>query len=115
MVPAIVSVTRMSQSLLAKPAQTRTGADSTIDRATDEPACTYESRQRLLDLSVGLVEDLRRSGVRPGKGPEGFCSEFQICLPYRGLFVWHVGREEVIGDCNQVVFVSAGEPFRMSA
>ena len=101
--------------MLAKTARTRPGAESPIARAADDAACAVESRHRLLDLSVGLVEDLRRSSVRPGKGPESFCSEFQICLPYRGLFVWHVGREEVIGDCNQVVFVSAGEPFRMSA
>lgn len=77
--------------------------------------CEFESRTRLLDLSVGLVEDLRRSGVRRGKGPEGFCSTFQICLPYRGLFVWHVGDDDVVGDANQAVFVRRGEPFRMSA
>jgi AraC-like DNA-binding protein len=76
--------------------------------------CELGSRTRLLDLSVGLVENLCREGVRPDKGPEGFCDDFQVCLPYRGLFVWHVGGDDVVGDPNQVVFVRAGEAYRMS-
>jgi AraC family transcriptional regulator len=91
-----------------------------VARRIDAPAtvgtesCDYEARTRLMDLSVGLVEDLTREGLRPGKGPEGFCGDFQICLPYRGLFVWHVGHDDVVGDSNQVVFVRSGEPYRMS-
>ena len=76
--------------------------------------CAFESRRRLLDLSIGFVEDLRRTGVRPEKGPECFCSDFQVCLPYRGLFVWHVDGHDVVGDANQVVFCKPGETFRMS-
>lgn len=76
--------------------------------------CECESRAPLLKVSVGLVEDLRRAGMRPGKGPEAFCAEFQICLPYRGVFVWHVGGDDVVGDANQVVFVRGGEEFCMS-
>ena len=74
-----------------------------------------ESRVPLLQLSVGLVEDLSRGRVPPGRGPEGFCADFQICLPYRGLFVWHVGSDDIVGDPTQVVFVRGGEPYRMSA
>lgn len=81
---------------------------------TETPTCARESRTRLLDLPLALVEDLRREGLRPGRGPEGFCEDFQICFPYRGLFVWHVSNEEIVGDANQVVFVRAGEPFSMS-
>lgn len=77
--------------------------------------CASPHRARLLDLSVGLVEDLRRSDAHPGKGPEGFCADFQICLPYRGLFVWHVGTDDVVGDATQVVYVRADESYRMSA
>src|SRR5262249_2153857 len=40
--------------------------------------------------------------------------EFQVCLPYRGLFVWHVGGEDVVGDANQVLFVSGGEAYRLT-
>lgn len=74
-----------------------------------------ESRAQLMRLSIGVVEDLDRESVPAGGGPEGFCGDFQICLPYRGLFVWHVAGDEVVGDPNQVVFVRGGEPFRMSA
>jgi AraC family transcriptional regulator len=73
----------------------------------------FESRTRLIDLSVGVVEDLRREGIRPEAGPEGFCTDFQVCLPYRGLFVWQVGGEEVVGDPNQIVFVRGGESYRV--
>ena len=69
----------------------------------------------MLELPVGVVEDLRRESVRPQRSPEAFSAQFQICLPYRGLFVWYVGDEEVVGDANQIVFVRGGEPFRMSA
>jgi AraC family transcriptional regulator len=82
-------------------------------RASD--MCELQSRTKLMNLSIGFVEDLRRTAVRPEKGPEGFCSDFQVCLPYRGLFVWHVGNDEVVGDANQVVFCVPGESFRMSA
>jgi AraC family transcriptional regulator len=82
---------------------------------TNGAARPIESRRRLLDLTVGLVEDLRRSPMPAEKGPEGFCSDFQVCLPYRGLFVWHVEKEEVIGDPNQIVFVRGGEAYRMSS
>jgi AraC family transcriptional regulator len=81
---------------------------------TASVACDVELRTTLLNLSVGLVENLHREGVPPGKGPEGFCTDFQVCLPYRGLFVWHVGKDDVVGDPNQVLFVRAGESFRMS-
>lgn len=80
--------------------------------ALDPPAC--QSRERLLDSAVGLVEDVRRYDVDPRTDPQGFCHVFQVCLPYRGLFVWHVAGEDVVGDSNQVVFVRSGENFRMS-
>ena len=72
-------------------------------------------RTTLLNLSVGLVEDLWRQDTFQGRGPEDFSPEFQVCLPYSGLFVWHVGQEDVVGDANQILFVAGGEGFRMSA
>jgi AraC family transcriptional regulator len=71
-------------------------------------------RSRLLNLSIGAVEDLRHCGPYE-RSDEAFCEVFQVCLPYDGLFVWHVGADDVIGDANQAVFVRAGEPYRMSA
>ncbi|MDQ3346594.1 MAG: AraC family transcriptional regulator [Acidobacteriota bacterium] len=74
-----------------------------------------ESRARVLDLDVGYVENVQRSDARADAGPQGYCSDFQICLPYRGIFVWHVEKDDVVGDPNQIVFVRAGEPYRMSS
>jgi hypothetical protein len=70
-------------------------------------------RLRLVDSPLGLVEHLE-SGRGPSAGQEGFSSEFQVCLPTRGLFVWHVGSEAVVGDPNHALFVRAGEPYRMT-
>src|SRR4051794_7196919 len=77
-------------------------------------ATTLPSRTRMGDLSVALVEDLRTPGENGGSSRNGFSSSFQVCLPYRGLFVWHVDGEDVVGDANQIVYVRAGEPYRIS-
>ena len=74
-----------------------------------------ESRTRVLDLSFGFVEDLCRSPASAAKSPDDFCTDFQICLPYAGFFLWHVGKDDVLGDPNQIVFVRGGEAFCMSS
>src|SRR2546428_4178411 len=71
-------------------------------------------RTRLFDLSVGLVEDVREPAESVCKGPESFSPQFQLALPYRGFFVWHVGNDEVVGDANQALFITGGEEYRMS-
>jgi AraC family transcriptional regulator len=71
-------------------------------------------RTRLVDLSVGLVKDVQCDGLLPEKGPECCCDNFRISLPYRGLYVWHAGRHDLVADANQVMFMSAGEPYRLS-
>jgi AraC-like DNA-binding protein len=72
------------------------------------------SRRRLLDLSVAVVEDAQSPPTPDGSGPRGVSADFQVALPYRGLLVWHVGRDAVVGDANQVLFVAGGEPYRIS-
>jgi AraC-like DNA-binding protein len=71
-------------------------------------------RARLLESPDLLVEDLRASGVTTRVAPEDYSPTFQVCLPYRGAFVWHVGCDRVPADANQVLFVRAGEAFRVS-
>jgi AraC family transcriptional regulator len=71
-------------------------------------------RTPLLRSSVGLVEDWRSRGVSVRRSRESFSPDFQVCLPYRGLFVWHVGGDEVVGDANQVLFVVGGESYYLS-
>jgi hypothetical protein len=79
------------------------------DSFADDPAHDAGSRTRLLDLPVGLVEDVRHLEGDPVRSPEGFSPADQVCLPYRGMFVWRVGRDDVVGDANQVLFVTGGE------
>lgn len=76
-------------------------------------AASSSSRTCLFDLSVGLVEDVRASVPR-GTDAAGYSPDFQLALPYRGFFVWHVGRDEVVGDANQALFVTGGEEYRLS-
>ncbi len=60
-----------------------------------------------------LLENFRCVGVRTTKLSEDYSPAFQVCLPYRGVFVWRVGDEDVVGDANQVLFVAGGEGFRV--
>jgi AraC-like DNA-binding protein len=76
-----------------------------------EPNGRIALRAQLFDSSVALVEDFRAAGNAAGRSPERFSPDFQVCLPYRGLFVWHVGGDDVAGDANQALFVSSGEAF----
>jgi AraC-like DNA-binding protein len=86
-----------------------------VTQHIDLPARAGESRTLLWDLAVGTVENLRRDRVERFKGPREFSPEFQVCLPYRGVLVWHVGADDVVGDANQVLFVTGSEEFRISS
>jgi AraC-like DNA-binding protein len=73
------------------------------------------TRRLLAENSVGLIESLHVLGPRAAPPrQESFGADFQVCLPYRGAFCWHVGRDEVVADANQVLFVAGGEGYRMS-
>jgi len=72
------------------------------------------ARKTLLSVSSGRVEDVVGPGSRKGLSAEDFSAEFQVSFPYRGVFIWHVGRDDVVGDANQVLFVTGGETYRLS-
>lgn len=84
---------------------------TTVRAIAEEPA--LQRRTPLLETGLALVEDVRASARAVGVGAEGFSPEAQLVLPYRGLFVWEVGRDSVVGDPNQALFVAPGEEFRM--
>ena len=71
-------------------------------------------RTRLFESTAGLVEQVECVGAPRSPGAEDFSPDFQIAFPYRGVFVWHVGRDAVLSDPNQVLFIKGGEPFRVS-
>src|ERR687888_299866 len=80
----------------------------------DEAATHATGRTPLLTLPSGLVEDVSGTIMGRRPGAEDFSPEFQIALPYRGVFTWHVGGNDVIADANQILFVTGGEAFRVS-
>ncbi len=68
-----------------------------------------------MESGLGLVESLRVTGPpAPRPRAESYSPDFQVCLPYRGAFVWHVGHDNVVGDANQVLFVVGGEGYRIT-
>jgi AraC-like DNA-binding protein len=68
-------------------------------------------RTAILDSSIGLIENVESDEVRIDGG---FSTDFQLAMPYQGGFVWHVGRDHVIGDSRSILFVSAGEEYRVT-
>ena len=84
---------------------------TTVRAISEEQAA--QRRLPMLDLSIGLVEDVSGDLGGGAVSAEAYSSQFQVALPYRGLFLWDVGRDSVVGDANQALFVSGGEAFRM--
>lgn len=82
------------------------------------PSRSAEARVRRVPLGAHacvLAESLEVTGPRCSRpGVDDYSPHFQVCLPYRGAFVWHVGRDDVLADPNRVVFVTGDEAFRMS-
>ena len=102
----------MNQKAIAESLSSDLTATISAGRSGIAQAIRGESRRALLQLSIGLVEDLRRDSHE--RSAEDFCPRFQVCLPYRGLAVWHVGGDDVVADANQVLFVRGGESSRLS-
>jgi AraC family transcriptional regulator len=72
-------------------------------------------RTVLFECGSGLVEDLRIVGRRSGRPKsELFSPDYQVSLPYHGLCVWHVGRDDVVADATRVKFIRGGEGYRVS-
>jgi hypothetical protein len=85
----------------------RIGQDGSRGLARREGNATR--RDPLLRSTLALVEDVATRGTLRAE-TSGFSPDFQVCFPYRGFFVYHVGADDVVSDANQVVFVSSGEP-----
>ena len=84
---------------------------TTVRVLSDDPV--RQRRTSLLETGLALVEDVQSNAHAGTVGAEGFSPEAQLVLPYSGLFVWEVGRDAVVGDPNQALFVAPGEEFRM--
>ena len=88
---------------------------SPAERANQSVQAASPTRRRCLASSaLGLVEDYWCRGAQRSRTAEGYSPDFQVALPYLGLFVWHVAADAVVGDPNQVLFIAGGEEFHLS-
>ncbi|MEE6176074.1 helix-turn-helix transcriptional regulator [Mycobacterium sp. 050134] len=53
-------------------------------------------------------------GLRRERADEEHVAGTRIAFPYRGVYVHSVGGEDFVADPNHMVFMNAGEPYRVS-
>ena len=92
----------------------RTGNSAVFHRRPGKINIVGSTRSVLINSSVALVEDWATYEVPLTRSAEDYSPRTQICFPYRGAFVWHVGGQDIVGDANQILFVPPGETFRVS-
>ncbi|HEU4892148.1 MAG TPA: AraC family transcriptional regulator [Vicinamibacterales bacterium] len=73
------------------------------------------TRTPLFRSSTGLVERVECQVSAPSFRREEYSPDFQIAFPFQGAFRWYVGRDVVVSDPNQVLFIRGGETFRLGA
>lgn len=68
------------------------------------------SRRRALhDGAMAKVIDAALSPAEPP--PSGYSADYQVVLPYQGLFSFRVGSRIELFDANRTLFVTGGEEF----
>lgn len=73
------------------------------------------SIETLLSTPTVTVRDVVfKGGASRSRAAEATTETTHLVFPYRGVFVRHVGSDDVVGDANQVLFFSAEERHRIS-
>jgi AraC family transcriptional regulator len=60
------------------------------------------------------IQDTECQGSCASMSGEEWTATTQLIFPYRGVYVRHVGHEQVVAEANQVLFFNAGEGYRVS-
>ncbi len=68
----------------------------------------------LLKSSTLTIKDTYCQGNCKQQSPEECTATTQLVFPYRGIFVRHVGHEQVVAEPNQMLFFNAHEGYRIS-
>jgi len=68
----------------------------------------------LLRTPTVTVRDTYCKGTCRRQSAEECTTTTQLVFPYRGVYVRHVGREQAVGEANQVLFFNAFEGYRIS-
>lgn len=70
---------------------------------------------RLLhDTPALAIRDIVCSGTCRHKSADECASATHLAFPYRGVFMRHVGRNEAVGEPNQMIFFNNGEEYSIS-
>ena len=75
---------------------------------------TQFSVETLLDTHSLKIRDVVCAGGCRSKGDEECSTATHLVFPYRGVFVRHLGRDDAVGEANQLLFFNAGDSYRIS-
>ena len=75
---------------------------------------TELTTHRLLDTPVATISDVVCSGQCRHRSPEECAAATHLVFPYRGVYVRHVGQDDVVAEANQVLFFNVDEGYRIS-
>ncbi|MBA3677184.1 MAG: helix-turn-helix transcriptional regulator [Sphingosinicella sp.] len=93
-----------------KPASTRSVFDIGLPINRETGRRDEGSRRSAVHRSkLGLVEDISISPT--GLPPKGYETNYQVVLPYFGLFAYGVGGKTWLLDANRILFVSPGREY----
>ena len=70
--------------------------------------------QRLLETPTVAVWDVCCAGSCRHQSAEECATATCLVFPYRGVYVRHVGRDQAVGEANQVLFFNAAESYCVS-
>jgi AraC family transcriptional regulator len=68
----------------------------------------------LLKTDTVTIRDVCCQGRQTHPSAEERTTATELVFPYRGVFVRHLGRDEAVGEANQVLFFNSGESYRVS-
>ena len=68
----------------------------------------------LLDTGTVAARHVDSAGTCRAPGAEECASATHLVFPWRGTYLRHVGREQVVADANRVLLFNAGEGYRVS-
>jgi AraC family transcriptional regulator len=70
--------------------------------------------QSLLKTDTVTIRDVCCQGRQAHLSAEEHTTATELVFPYRGVFVRHLGRDQAVGEANQVLFFNSGESYRVS-
>jgi AraC family transcriptional regulator len=68
----------------------------------------------LLDTGSVELRDVFCTGACRHRGPEECSASTHLVFAYRGVYLRHVGSDQVVADANHVLFFNAGESYQVS-